>query len=562
MPTAAYAERGPAPRPAVAQNDYALEARVIVKYKAGSTLVQALSAPRLADARPQHAAALAQHLRVPLTNGRVLGRHTQGLLGSGLSSLQLAARLAALPEVEWAVPDQRRYIAAAPNDPYFADGQTTITPVVGQWYLRAPDSTAVSAINAVGAWNLTTGSGALTVAILDTGVRLDHPDLAGKLHPGYDFVQDSITGSDGDGRDADASDPGDWSSAGACGVGSSARNSSWHGTQVAGLIGAATNNSVGMAGAGRNVMLLPVRVLGRCGGYDSDIIAAMRWAAGLSSEVGFDSPVTLVNNHPARVINMSLGSDGACPASYREAVAELSAAGVSVVVAAGNDAGRAVNTPANCAGAIAVAGVRHVGSKVGYSNVGPEVTVAAPAGNCVNLAGPCLYPLLTTDNSGTDKPADHTYSDGTKATLGTSFATPLVAGTVGLMLSANPGLTPAQVKAALQASARPFPNSGGDPSAPVCHAPNGVDQVECYCTTSTCGAGLLDAAQAVAKALEPQPVIVSAPPTAAADTAPPASSGGGTWGWGWMLALAALLFVGHRSRYAGQQAPADLPRST
>ncbi|MBI3367381.1 MAG: S8 family serine peptidase, partial [Burkholderiales bacterium] len=368
------------------------------------------------------------------------------------------------------------------------------TPASGQWYLRAPDTTIVSAINAVGAWNITTGSADVTVAVLDTGVRLDHPDLAGKLWPGYDFIHDVPTANDGDGRDADASDPGDWLVRNECGSGdpASAENSSWHGTQVAGLIGASTNNGIGMASVGYKTMLLPVRVLGKCGGFDSDILAGMRWAAGLSSD-------PIVNAHPANVLNMSLGSDGSCSASYRDAIAELSAAGVVVVAAAGNDTGHAVGEPANCAGAIGVAGLRHTGTKVGYSNIGPEVTLAAPAGNCVNLSGACLYPLLTTVNAGSTTPSSNTYSDAFNSSLGTSFATPLVAGTVALMRAVSPTLTPAAIKAALQASARPFPQTGAEASVVACRAPDGTDQVECYCTSSTCGAGMLDAAAAVAR---------------------------------------------------------------
>lgn len=483
----ASAEAGPRARTAsLAAAEDPDNARVIVKYRAGSALDQD------GAGAPRHAARLGKQLALALRDGHVLGRRTQSLHASGLSSSQLAAKLAARADVEWAVPARRKTInGVVPNDPYFADNQTTITPTVGQWYLRAPDTTIVSAINALGAWAITQGSASITVAVLDTGVVVNHPDLAGKLWPGYDFVSRTTRSNDGDGRDADPNDPGDWVTAGECGAGEVAEDSSWHGTQVAGLIGAASDNGIGMASVGRNVKVLPVRVLGKCGGFDDDIQAAMRWAGGLSS-----NPVA--NPNPAKVINLSLGSTGSCSASYRDLIAELNAAGVSVVVAAGNETGRAVGEPANCAGAIAVGGLRHAGSKVGYSNLGPEVAIAAPAGNCVNTVGACLYPLLTTLNAGLTGPGSNTYSDSYASSLGTSFAAPLVAGTVGLMLSVDPTLTPAQVKTALQLSARPFPPMT-DTSVPICHAPNSVDQVECYCTITTCGAGMLDAGAAVAR---------------------------------------------------------------
>lgn len=507
--------RAPASAATAAVVADANEARVIVKYRSGSAL--ALDAA----GRPQHAGRLGRQLALPLEDRHVLGRRTQSLRGRGLSSAALAARLAALPEVEWAVPVGRKTIQAMlPSDPYYADGQTTITPAAGQWYLRAPSSTLVSAINAEGAWPITEGSASITVAVLDTGMRFDHPDFvmnggASKLWPGYDFVSRNSAANDGGGRDNDASDPGDWRVDGDTCYdqrGDPYNNSSWHGTQVAGLIGAATDNGIGMASVGRNVMVLPVRVLGKCGGFDDDIIAGMRWAAGLANTTACSAAGTAAtraencNPRPARVVNLSLGSSGTCSSSYRDAVAELTAVGVVVVAAAGNgdsrvvnSAGRAVDEPANCPGAIAVSGVRHAGTKVGYSNLGPEIAVAAPAGNCVTLtAGTCVYPLLTTLNAGTTAPGLNTYSSSAETTLGTSFASPLVAGAVGLMLSVDPKLTPAQIKATLQATARPFPGTGAqDDTAVACRAPGAFDQIECYCNTSTCGAGLLDAGAAV-----------------------------------------------------------------
>lgn len=533
----AAAEPGPRlPGRAAAVPEDLSNARVIVKYRTDSSMMRVLSArsTSAAGVQPLHAATLSQRLSLPLTDGRVLGSRTQSLQGAGLSSAQLAQRLAALPDVEWAVPDERRTIAAVPNDPYLGSGQAGALPPAGQWYLRAPTAALPSAINAVGAWDITTGSPALAVAVLDTGVRLDHPDLAGKLLPGYDFISDTRYSNDGDGRDADPGDAGDWATAGYCGSGEPATSSSWHGTQVAGLIGAATDNGAGIAGVGWNVKVLPVRVLGRCGGEDSDIIAAMRWAAGLSAD-------PYVNPNPARVINMSLGSTGSCPPSYRDAIAELNAAGVSVVIAGGNATGQAVSVPANCAGAIAVAGIRHLGSKVGYSNVGPQMAIAAPAGNCVNEFAPCLYPLMTTTNSGGTAPAANTYSDGSNYSVGTSFAAPLVAGTAALMLSVDPTLTPAALRQVLQATARPFPSTGADSTVTACRAPSSAEQLECYCTTTTCGAGMLDAAAAVTQVraiLVPQPAaaIAANPATPVAGATVTLTSVGSTAGGGRTIA--------------------------
>jgi serine protease len=507
LPATAHSERGPLrATPLISEEDPA-GARVIVKYKALGSLMRTVQATGVGEAAkgPQFAARMAQRLGMALSDGRIIDARSQVVQGDkSLSSAALAARLAADPEVEYAVPDLRRHALAAPNDPLFA-ASGSISPAAGQWYLRAPDATFVSATNALAAWALTTGSTSIVVADVDTGVRFEHPDLTAKLLPGYDFITSTSTSGNGLSRNADASDPGDWTTAGQCGSGQAAENSSWHGTQTSGLIGAQTNNGVGMASMGYNVMVLPVRVLGKCGGTDSDIIAGMLWAGGVSS-----NPVA--NPHPARVINLSLGGTGSCTAAYADAISQLTAAGVVVVAAAGNAEGLAVGVPANCTGVIAVAGVRHVGTKVGFSSIGPEVALAAPAGNCVNSTGACLYPILSTTNSGTTGPVASTYSDSTNYSVGTSFSSPLVAGTAALMLSVNPALTPAQVKSLLQGSARTFPATSTDTTVLQCRAPNGVPQDECICTTSTCGAGLLDAGAAVAAAAgTARPVAVVTP---------------------------------------------------
>ena len=504
---------------------FAASARVVVKFKADASVLrkQALALPNAAATAAQaaalhsaRAAALGSRVGVSLAAGLGVAERTQVVLASGLTSQQLAARLAQDSDVEYAVVDQRRKAFAAPNDPLYSSGPAIAGsfggPTVGQWYLRAPDPTVKSSIDIEGAWAVTTGSATIVVAVLDTGLRFDHADLqGGNVLPGYDFVSDGFVGNDGGGRDADASDPGDFVTA--ADVASSANTigctaadisplSSWHGTQTLGLIGAATGNGIGMAGVGHgNVRVMPLRVLGKCGGFDSDIAAAMRWGAGLSV-AGVPA-----NPTPAKVISLSLGGAGACTQLYRDTVAEVNAAGAVVVASAGNSEGHPVSTPANCPGVIAVAALRHIGTKVGFSDIGPEITLSAPGGNCINTAAgsACLYPILTTSNSGATTPTaagagGSVYTDSFDSSLGTSFSAPLVSGTVALMLSANPALTPAEVKSKLQSTARAFPNSGGDngEGVPQCQPPNAaVNQDQCTCTTSTCGAGMLDAAAAV-----------------------------------------------------------------
>jgi serine protease len=492
----------------------AANARVIVKYKADSTLgrMQALSATTTTTTAAQRAGqveAMSRRMGLTLRAGASIAERTHVVFAQGLSSAQLAQRLAADADVEYAVPDERKRAMVAPNDPYYPAVPGT-DPAAGQWYLRAPTATLKASIDVEPAWAITTGSNAVVVAVLDTGVLFNHPDLkrvanGGNLLDGYDMIADDLYAFDNiSGRDNDPSDPGDWISPadansqvyGPC----DAQNSSWHGTAVAALIGALTDNGIGMASVGRNVRVLPVRVLGKCGGFDSDIIAAMRWSAGLST----GDPNLPVNPNRAKVINLSLGGVGGCSQAYRNAVNDLNVAGTVVVASTGNGTGHAVNSPANCPGVIAVSALRHVGSKVGFADIGPETTISAPGGNCINTSGICVYPILTASNSGTTTPGGNTYA----SEIGTSFSAPLVAGTVALMLSADPTLTPRQTQLILQGTARSFPSSGATNSngAPVleCTAPqydsagNTIDQDQCYCSTGTCGAGMLDAGAAVA----------------------------------------------------------------
>lgn len=505
-----------APLQAQAGGAAAARARVVVKFKADSPVLareraQALSASGRSASR---AAALGERVGVPLSGGALASERVQVMHARGISSAELARRLATQSDVEYAEPDVRHRRTAPPNDPRYASGLGGNGPAVGQWYLRAPAGAVVSSIDVEPAWDVTAGSTSVVVAVLDTGVRFDHDDMlrvanGGKLLPGYDMVDEDdtnvfLSANDGNGRDADPSDPGDWVSsadiANSDGLfdGCDVESSSWHGTQTASLVGALTDNGLGMASVGRNVRVLPVRVLGKCGGYTADIAAGIRWAAGIAV------PGVPANPNPAKVINLSLGGEGACSSVYRDAVNEAVAAGAVIVVSAGNSSGHAVSQPANCSSVIAVTGLRHVGTKVGFADVGPEVALAAPGGNCVNTGAndPCLYPIITATNAGTTTPlaGSSVYTDAFNIAVGTSFSAPLVAGTAGLMFSARPELAVADVRALLQGTSRTFPTTGGSAGISACHAPNSSDQAECYCTTTTCGAGMLDAGAAVAAA--------------------------------------------------------------
>ena len=451
-------------------------------------------------------------------------------------SLQASlARLRADPAVEYAEPDQRRHVLAAPNDPLYlpTSGST------GQWYLQNSGTTP-SAVDALDAWTTTTGSTGLVIADIDTGVRYDHPDLlragaGGRLLPGYTFISDVLVANDGalaDGPandpatvafwDADASDPGDWISNADTQILQFTQctpvNSTWHGTRVVGILGAITNNAVGIAGLTWSGWILPVRALGKCGGADSDIETAMLWAAGMAVSDALGNPIP-TNPYPAKIINLSLGAPGACPSSYLDVIQQLNEAGVTVVAAAGNEGGP-VDAPGNCTGVIAVAGLRQDGTKVGFSSLGQQIALSAPGGNCVNSSAPCLFSIDTTTNSGLTTPgptpAADTYTNLTNYNVGTSFGTPLVSGIAGLMLSVNGNLLPSEIAARLQEGAQqPFPVSS-DPTVPMCHVPASSTDLQtaaCNCTTQTCGVGMANANGAVAAALRPIAAIM-----------PPASS--------------------------------------
>lgn len=378
-----------------------------------------------------------------------------------LSDARLIAQtLRSDPNIEYAEPDVRMFPLLQPNDPQY----------VSQWHYKSPyaPDNEPGGINLPSAWDLTTGSTGIVVGVIDTGI-VAHADLAARIVPGYDFISDPAVAGDGNGRDDDPSDPGDWVAANECDEDSPAEDSSWHGTHVAGTIGAATNNSTGVAGVSWAAKILPVRVLGKCGGYTSDIIDGMKWAAGLAVN---GAPA---NAHPAKVLNLSLGGSGPCGLFLQNAVNSVIAAGTSIVVAAGNeDSNASLYSPASCAGVITIAAVDRSGGRASYSNYGSSVKLAAPGGAGSNG-------ILSTLNSGTKDPVASPAGDVYRFYRGTSMATPHVAGVISLLLTQNPSFTPAQVLARLQSSARAF--STGTSSD---------------CSTSTCGAGIIDAAAALA----------------------------------------------------------------
>jgi serine protease len=462
-----------------------------------------------------------------------------------LYGADVAATLAQLrsdPAVQFAAVDQRRYPHSLPNDPGFAPDAGVAS---GQWYMNSPNSSIVvegvttmdlSATDAVSAWNITTGSSGIVIADVDTGVVFDHPDLlragfGGRLLPGYDFVSQDVSpnspfnelgtfdiANDLDGWDPDPSDPGDWISVSDISnpnnlfKNDAAEGSSWHGTRVVGIFGAIANNNTGVAGMTWGSWILPVRALGKGGGYDSDIIAGIEWAAGLSV-LNPAGPAVADNPFPANIINLSLGggTDTCVGTAYQSELATVTSMGVLIVISAGNGGtpGQTspVELPANCtsvvSGVLAVAGLRNVGTKVGYSSFGPEVSIGAPAGNCVTTSSSsCLRSIDTTINLGTTVPAANSYTNETIFNLGTSFSAPIVSGIAALMTSVNHNLTPAQLAARIKSSATAFPSgAAGVPTCPTTDPTSG----ECVCPNdgSQCGAGMVNAFSAVKAALDP-----------------------------------------------------------
>jgi serine protease len=365
---------------------------------------------------------------------------------TSISSLEaLARRFETDAAVRYADPVRRVVPHRVPNDPLFAQ----------QWSLVN--------VNASVAWDAGTGSSGVTVAVVDTG-HLDHPDLAGRVLPGHDFIADAERARDGDARDANPRDEGDWAEDGECG--GPAYPSFFHGLFVAGLIAANSDNDVGIAGLDWSAKILPVRVLGRCGGTSEDVVAGMLWAAGAPVD---GAPL---NPNPAKIINLSLGGFGECSAAEQEAVNEALAQGTFVVASAGNETDdAALYSPGSCGGVINVGALSRSGERSSYSNWGRRVDISAPGGD-VDTDGL----MVSTHAAGTTTPGEPGYESG----MGTSFSAPLVSGTLSLMIARNPNLTAGQALTILQGSASEF--AAGSP-----------------CVGGTfCGAGALNAGLAIA----------------------------------------------------------------
>lgn len=404
---------------------------------------------------------MSQAMGVSLAHSRDLWDGTRVFRFSSPRSVaevkELAARLVAQGIVEYAEPDRIQRTAAfpdsAPNDPRYAE----------QWDLAewTGDAGNLGTANLVPAWRITRGSNNTVVAVVDSGETV-HPDLQ-RIVGGADLISDPARAADGNGRDADPTDEGDFCNG---------NNSTWHGTHVAGTIGAATDNGQGVAGVAPNVRMQHVRVLGKCGGTFQDIADGIAWAAGAYIA---DLPTGIRNNlTPARVINLSLGGVSACPTTYQNAIDFALSQGAIVVVAAGNDRRPASDaSPANCQGVITVHSHTKFGDYAAYTNFGPTISISAPGGQ-IRQGGPRGPDggILSTLNSGTTLPSFPTYA----AYEGTSMATPHVAGVAALMLARyGSGLTPSIAKAILESSSREFPIGSS------CALDGG------------CGAGMLDA---------------------------------------------------------------------
>ncbi|HET7033544.1 MAG TPA: S8 family serine peptidase, partial [Casimicrobiaceae bacterium] len=339
---------GTAADPALARATFARHppvTRMIVKYRDAALVAGALHNLPLPAANLDQLTTVAGQpiaLERAMSGGAYVVRLFQALPVDQAASL--ASQLESDQTIDYAVPDLVKQPLRVPNDPLYSS----------QWNYMSPPG-EMGGANLPPAWDRTTGAANIVIAVIDTGSLPGHPDLAGRYVGGYDFIANVLVANDGDARDADPSDPGDWitsaESASGFFAGCPVQNSSFHGTHVAGTIGAASNNATGVAGINWVSRILPVRVLGKCGGFTSDIVDAIRWAVGIAV------PGVPANPNPARVLNMSFGgyacdingANCACDAASQSAIDDAVAAGAIPVVAAGNSNRPAVeSSPGDC----------------------------------------------------------------------------------------------------------------------------------------------------------------------------------------------------------------------
>lgn len=435
---------------------------VIVKFKSSG---QAMLALAMADQT------------LPLTLVRELavpGARLYHTNATPEQTLALVNEIAQRADVEYAQLNTIFQPTAVPSDPQYSL----------QWHYAN--------MNLPAAWDISTGLASTVVAVIDDGMLYNltdtdpksHPDFAGKVIGGYDFISDPVMGQDGDGRDANPYDI----------------RFGLHGTHVGGTVAAATNNGKFGAGVNWNAKLLNVRALGEGGGTSADITDAVMWSAG--------EPVPNVPNNanPAKVLNMSLGGDGACDPIQQAAFDTITAKGVIVVVAAGNE-NENVNKPkqpASCNNVITVGATGPTNKRAPYSNFGSRVDVMAPGGD----------EQLSVNINGTDMDAG-VYSNFWNKTeknfilggiQGTSMATPHIAGVVSLMVGIDPTLNHTKTLAFLKSSST---------ALPAADCINGNTAV----AGTDCGAGLVDAAKtlkavkdALGGAVTPTPPAPPPPP--------------------------------------------------
>ena len=483
--------------------------RLIIRYRTGIKLGTAA----VAAGATERAQAAAQMER----SANLAGEGRMHYLKSVSSSLHVAAldqpmpaaeaqalmqRLRSDPAVLDVMVDQRVKPHLVPNDPLFTSGE--------QWHLQSPD-VVVGGLNAPSAWDRSTGAG-VVIAVLDDGYTTHAdlvPNLVSNILPGYDFVSADNpakyggnafwTANDGNARDPVALDPGNWVTTAdveAKYCDEATPQSTWHGSHVAGLAAAAGNNGKSGLGVAFNAKILPVRVLGRCGGYVSDVLAGARWAVGLAV------PDVPGNPNPARILNLSLGFSAACDAETQRVLDEVRALNVSIVASAGNDFSTVISVPANCLGVFAVTAHTREGDNADYANVGTGVRISA-AGGGPNTVFPSPFgvqrAIRSTGNAGLTVPT----SDADLLLQGTSMAAPQVAGVLALLAAARPDLSMQALESLVVGSARAFP--AGSYCA---ENPQGLP-------AGFCGSGLLDANAALLAAL---------------GIAPPAPSAGGGGG--------------------------------